>query len=96
MWGNHRHPLNSTSEHFDLTIDSRAPFGRGFASEDPILDRQSDIEETDRLGGFTPGGWCLGSSLLGKDPSGVYGCYINMAFFKYVDEANKVVDKPDT
>lgn len=54
-------------------IDSGAPFGRNFASNDTIIDR-IDAHILKRIsGGFTPGGWCLGSSLFGKDPCAVYG-----------------------
>ncbi|ONK62274.1 uncharacterized protein A4U43_C07F2220 [Asparagus officinalis] len=73
MWDNHHQPLNLTPEHFDLMINSGAPFGRGFTSDDLILDRIDSKILRRPSGGFTPGGWCLGSSLLGKDPCGVNG-----------------------
>lgn len=60
-------------EHFDDMVQSGAPFGRKFAKDDPILDK-IDSEILKRSDGhFTPGGWCVGNSLLGKDPCAVYG-----------------------
>lgn len=60
-------------EHFDDMIESGAPFARTFTRDDPVLDR-IDNEILKRSDGhFTPGGWCVGYSLMGKDPCAVYG-----------------------
>lgn len=52
---------------------SGAPFARRFDKDDPILDK-IDRELLGRSDGrFTPGGWCLGNHLKGKNPCDVYG-----------------------
>ena len=75
MWDNpaRQQPLNLTTEHFDLMVNSGAPFTRVVAYDDPVLDRIDSQILRRPSGRFTPGGWCLGSSLLGKDPCAVYG-----------------------
>lgn len=66
-------PINLTLEHFDDMVQSGAPFGQTFASNDPVLNK-IDKEILRRLDGrFTPGGWCLGSSGGGKDPCTIFG-----------------------
>ncbi|KAL5991972.1 Beta-glucuronosyltransferase GlcAT14A [Asimina triloba] len=68
-----QHPMILTSRHFDGMVESGAPFARKFAKDNPVLDR-IDRELLKRSpGGFTPGGWCRGSSLLGRDPCVVFG-----------------------
>lgn len=69
----HKQPLNLTSEHFDLMIKSGAPFACQFATDDGILDRIDSQILRRTSGWFTPGGWCMGSSRLGKDPCTLYG-----------------------
>lgn len=41
LWNNppYKQPINLTSSHFDLMIDSGAPFARKFVHNDPVLDR---------------------------------------------------------
>jgi len=62
------HPVNLTTEHFDSMANSGAPFAHSFTNDSPVL----DMIDTKLLGRapdrFTPGGWCLGSSVGGKDP----------------------------
>ncbi|WOL06924.1 beta-glucuronosyltransferase GlcAT14B [Canna indica] len=75
MWDNpHRlHPMNLTSEHFDLMVESGAPFAHSFAEDDPVLDR-IDAQLLQRsISGFTPGGWCWTNPQFGRDPCSVYG-----------------------
>lgn len=67
-----QHPINLTLEHFDGMVQSGTPFARKFAKDDPVLNK-IDKELLRRPDGrFTPGGWCLGKSVLGKDPCVVY------------------------
>ncbi|XP_020085669.1 beta-glucuronosyltransferase GlcAT14B-like [Ananas comosus] len=75
MWDNppRQHPMNLTSNHFDLMIESGAPFAHAFVKDDPVLDR-IDLELLRRpKGRFTPGGWCISSNLFGRDPCTIYG-----------------------
>ncbi|AES87158.1 putative glucuronosyltransferase [Medicago truncatula] len=66
-------PLSLKLEHFEDMAHSGAPFARRFDKDDPILDK-IDRELLGRSDGrFTPGGWCLGNHLKGKDPCDVYG-----------------------
>jgi beta-glucuronosyltransferase len=62
------HPVNLTIEHFDAMANSGAPFAHSFADDSPVL----DIIDNKLLGrapdSSEPGGWCLGSSVGGKDP----------------------------
>ncbi|XP_027335675.1 beta-glucuronosyltransferase GlcAT14C-like isoform X1 [Abrus precatorius] len=68
-----QHPVSLKLEHFDDMIQSGAPFARKFAKDDPVLNK-IDKELLRRSDGhFTPGGWCVGNPLLGKDPCAVYG-----------------------
>lgn len=75
MWDNppHLDPLNLTSQHFDLMVDSGAPFARTFTKDDPVLDRIDSELLWRSSGRFTQGGWCLGSSRFGNDPCVVFG-----------------------
>ncbi|KAI4354455.1 hypothetical protein L6164_003315 [Bauhinia variegata] len=68
-----QHPMLLKLEHFDDIVQSGAPFARKFAKDDPVLSKidKQLLKRSD--GRFTPGGWCLGNSLLGKDPCAVYG-----------------------
>lgn len=75
MWDNppRQHPITLRSKHFDGMVESGAPFARKFIRDDPVLDR-IDWELLGRSKGrFTPGGWCVGSSFLGRDPCAIYG-----------------------
>ncbi|CAJ2655714.1 unnamed protein product [Trifolium pratense] len=66
-------PLSLKLEHFKDMAHSGAPFARKFDKDDPVLDK-IDKELLGRSdGGFTRGGWCIGDSLKGKDPCGIYG-----------------------
>lgn len=68
-----QHPMLLKLEHFDDIVQSGAPFARKFTKDDPVLDK-IDKELLRRSNNhFTPGGWCVGSSFLGKDPCAVYG-----------------------
>lgn len=68
-----QHPLFLKLEHFDDMVQSGAPFARKFAKDDPVL-HKIDKELLRRSDGhFTPGAWCIGNPLLGKDPCAVYG-----------------------
>ncbi|CAN6289860.1 unnamed protein product [Urochloa humidicola] len=62
------HPVNLTTEHFDTMANSGMPFAHSFANDSSVL----DMIDAKLLGrapdSFTPGGWCLGSSVGGKDP----------------------------
>lgn len=74
-WNNppKEHPMNLTLKHFHDMVESGAPFARRFAKDDPVL-KKIDEELLRRSDGrFTPGGWCVGSSVLGRDPCLVYG-----------------------
>lgn len=65
-------PMNLTLEHFSLIVNSGAPFARTLPENSPVLDR-IDLEILKKSrSGFTPGGWCLGSSMALKDPCAVY------------------------
>ncbi|KAK7255871.1 hypothetical protein RIF29_29296 [Crotalaria pallida] len=67
-----QHPILLKSEHFDDMVQSGAPFARKFTKDDPVLDK-IDTELLGRSNGrLAPGGWCVGSRLLGKDPCAVY------------------------
>ena len=62
------HPVNLTTEHFDAMANSGAPFAHSFANDNSVLD-MIDAKLLGRTPDrFTPGGWCLGSSVGGKDP----------------------------
>ncbi|KAI3473216.1 hypothetical protein Pfo_030508 [Paulownia fortunei] len=67
------HPMNLTVEHFDNMVQSGAPFAHKIAENDSVLDKidRELLKKSD--GQFTPGGWCLGSYGLKKDPCMVYG-----------------------
>ncbi|KAJ7961458.1 Beta-glucuronosyltransferase [Quillaja saponaria] len=62
-----QHPMLLKLEHFGDMVKSGAPFARKFSKDDPVLDK-IDVELLRRSDGrFTPGGWCVGNSFLGKD-----------------------------
>ncbi|KAL4188922.1 hypothetical protein AMTRI_Chr08g162860 [Amborella trichopoda] len=70
MWHNppRQHPVSLTSVHFEGMVQSGAPFARKFARDAPVLEK-IDKELLGRsIGKFTPGGWCMGSKSLGRDP----------------------------
>ncbi|XP_075664256.1 beta-glucuronosyltransferase GlcAT14C [Castanea sativa] len=68
-----QHPISLTLEHFNDMVQSGAPFARRFAKDDPVLNKidRELLQKSD--GQVTPGGWCVGNSVLGKDPCVVYG-----------------------
>uniref|UniRef100_A0ACD5YQB9 Uncharacterized protein n=1 Tax=Avena sativa TaxID=4498 RepID=A0ACD5YQB9_AVESA len=67
------HPLNLTTEYFDAMANSGSPFAHSFTQDDAVLDT-IDAELLKRAPGrFTPGGWCLGSPVGGKDPCSFFG-----------------------
>ncbi|GLT71316.1 hypothetical protein SLA2020_433460 [Shorea laevis] len=74
-WNNppKENPINLTLEHFDDMVQSGAPFARQFAKDALVLDKIDEELLRRSDGQFTPGGWCVGSSVLGKDPCVVYG-----------------------
>ncbi|KAG2690517.1 hypothetical protein I3760_09G190500 [Carya illinoinensis] len=67
------HPMNLTLEHFNDMLQSGAPFARRFAKDDPVLKKIDEEILRRSAGRFTPGGWCVGRSVLGKDPCVFYG-----------------------
>ena len=74
-WNNppKENPINLTLEHYDDMVHSGAPFARQFAKDALVLDKIDEELLRRSDGRFTPGGWCVGSSVLGKDPCVVYG-----------------------
>jgi beta-glucuronosyltransferase len=62
------HPVNLTIEHFDAMANSGAPFAHSFADDNPVLDMIDGKLLRRAPGSFALGGWCLGSSVGGKDP----------------------------
>nr|GMD45071.1 beta-glucuronosyltransferase GlcAT14C [Ipomoea batatas] len=68
-----QNPMNLTMEHFEDMVQSGAPFARTFATDDPVLDKidRELLRRSDGL--FTPGGWCVGSPGVGKDPCLTHG-----------------------
>lgn len=68
-----QHPMNLNTSHFEGMLGSGAPFARKFTRNTPVLDR-IDRELLGKAGSkFTPGGWCTGSSRLGRDPCDSFG-----------------------
>eukprot|EP01018_Ginkgo_biloba_P020444 Gb_10584 [translate_table: standard] len=68
-----QHPISLSLKHFNGMNESGAPFARKFAKDDPVLDK-IDKELLGRSDGrFTPGGWCVGSSMGSRDPCAVRG-----------------------
>ncbi|KAL2319490.1 hypothetical protein Fmac_028459 [Flemingia macrophylla] len=66
-------PMFLKLEHFEDMVNSGAPFARKFTKDEPVLDK-IDKELLRRSDGhFTPGGWCIGNPLSGKDPCVIYG-----------------------
>lgn len=62
------HPMNLTINHFESMVQSGAPFAHNIAEKDPVLDR-IDKELLKRPAHqLSPGGWCLGSYGMKKDP----------------------------
>lgn len=68
-----QHPMSLTVEHFADMVQSGAPFARKFAKDDPVLNKIDEEVLRRSSGRLTPGGWCVGNSVLGKDPCMVYG-----------------------
>lgn len=68
-----QHPISLTLEHFNDMVQSGAPFARRFAKDDPVLNKIDKVLLRKSDGQVTPGGWCVGNSVLGKDPCAVYG-----------------------
>ncbi|KAL0451161.1 UNVERIFIED_CONTAM: Beta-glucuronosyltransferase GlcAT14C [Sesamum latifolium] len=66
-------PVNLTLEHFENMVQSGAPFAHKIAENDSVLDKIDRVLLKRSDGQFTPGGWCLGSYGLKKDPCMVYG-----------------------
>ncbi|KAK9016478.1 hypothetical protein V6N11_078974 [Hibiscus sabdariffa] len=67
-------PMTLTLEHFNDMVRSGAPFARKFAEDDNSALDKIDKELLRRSSGqFTPGGWCVGRSVPGKDPCVAYG-----------------------
>lgn len=66
-------PMNLTTEHFEDMVQSGAPFARTFATDDLVLSKidRELLRRSDGL--FTPGGWCVGTSGVGKDPCLAHG-----------------------
>ncbi|KAJ7547283.1 hypothetical protein O6H91_08G078300 [Diphasiastrum complanatum] len=75
MWDNppKQHPLSLGIANFENMTESGAPFARKFEKDDPVLDRIDKELLGRREGRLTPGGWCLGSSIGGRDPCTVMG-----------------------
>lgn len=68
-----QHPISLALEHFEDMVESGAPFAREFAKDDPVLNKIDEKLLKRSYGRFTPGGWCVGNTLLGKDPCVAYG-----------------------
>ncbi|EEE58795.1 hypothetical protein OsJ_10333 [Oryza sativa Japonica Group] len=66
-------PVNLTTEHFDAIASSGAPFAHSFANDNPVLDMIDTKLLRRAPERFTPGGWCLGSSVNDKDPCSFFG-----------------------
>ncbi|KAF7845511.1 beta-glucuronosyltransferase GlcAT14C-like [Senna tora] len=67
-----QHPMLLKLRHFDDMVQSGAPFARKFVKDDAVLSK-IDKELLRRSDGhFTPGGWCVGNTFLGRDPCAVY------------------------
>lgn len=67
-----QHPISLSMKDFDKMVESKAPFARKFAKNDPVLDK-IDKELLGRTSRFAPGAWCVGSSENGADPCSVRG-----------------------
>jgi protein xylosyltransferase len=67
------HPLNLTTEYFEAMAESGSPFAHSFAYDDPVLDMIDSYLLKRVPDHFTPGGWCLGSPVGGKDPCSFFG-----------------------
>ncbi|WCJ28288.1 Core-2/I-branching beta-1 6-N-acetylglucosaminyltransferase family protein [Euphorbia peplus] len=66
-------PVSLSLEHLEDMVNSGVPFAREFAPDDPVLDRIDEKLLKRSVGRVTPGGWCIGSTFLGKDPCVAYG-----------------------
>lgn len=67
------HPANLTTEYFDAMANSGLPFAHSFTDDNPVLD-MIDAKLLRRAPDhFTPGGWCLGSTVGDKDPCTFFG-----------------------
>ncbi|TKY66893.1 Xylosyltransferase 1 [Spatholobus suberectus] len=67
-----QHPISLTMKDFDKMVNSKAPFARKFAKDDPVLDK-IDKELLGRTHRFSPGAWCGGTTDGGADPCSVRG-----------------------
>ncbi|XP_050213822.1 beta-glucuronosyltransferase GlcAT14C [Mercurialis annua] len=68
-----QHPISLALEHYEDMVESGAPFAREFSENDPVLNKIDEKLLRRTNGRFTPGGWCVGSTILGKDPCVAYG-----------------------
>lgn len=67
-----QHPISLTMKDFNKMVQSKAPFARKFAKDDPVLDK-IDKELLGRTHRFSPGAWCIGNSTGGADPCSFRG-----------------------
>ncbi|MQM18975.1 hypothetical protein Taro_051976 [Colocasia esculenta] len=74
-WDNppRQHPITLGSNHFDLMVESGAPFARKFVAGDPVLDRIDRELLRRRNDGFAPGGWCWNVTGVGMGSCGSNG-----------------------
>ncbi|KAF3331641.1 xylosyltransferase 1-like protein [Carex littledalei] len=80
-------PMNLSSRHFDLMADSGAPFAHSFGEDGyQVLDR-IDRELLRKRDRFAPGGWCMGSTLFGRDPCSAYS---NSFIIRPTDRSKKL------
>uniref|UniRef100_A0A0D9Z5D0 BGGP Beta-1-3-galactosyl-O-glycosyl-glycoprotein n=1 Tax=Oryza glumipatula TaxID=40148 RepID=A0A0D9Z5D0_9ORYZ len=66
-------PVNLTTEHFDAIASSGAPFAHSFANDNPVLDMIDTKLLRRAPERFTPGGWCLGSSVFCSEADEKFG-----------------------
>ncbi|XP_065854578.1 beta-glucuronosyltransferase GlcAT14C [Euphorbia lathyris] len=66
-------PVSLTLEHLEDMVNSGVPFAREFAKDDPVLNRIDEELLKRPAGRFSPGGWCIGTTFIGKDPCAYYG-----------------------
>ncbi|XP_061358890.1 beta-glucuronosyltransferase GlcAT14A-like isoform X2 [Gastrolobium bilobum] len=67
-----QHPISLTMKDFDKMVESKAPFARKFAKDDPVLDK-IDKELLGRTHRFSTGAWCVETSDGGADPCSLRG-----------------------
>lgn len=73
-WDNqHQQPINLTLEHYDEMVSSGAPFAHRFSMNDPVLEKIDRVLLGRLDGRFAPGRWCIGNTVLGKDPCELFG-----------------------